>query len=183
MNMKQNRYIKMILYALLLIFIVRLAFFGISITLNMGPRSDHFYLTRSTDLRKESLAGISLFQSIQDKSFIQKFGEGSNDHRNSVYDYYTFKDGFQVATQMGDDKIIRISIGLNSDKSFSTSKGVFPGDPIKKVKKTYGDKYYERSELGTNILGYVDKKNNRTIEFWHWNGHVQYIRYDIDEME
>lgn len=158
-------------------------FFGISITLNIGPRSDHFYLTQSTDLSKESLAGISLYQSIQDETFIQKFGEGNNDHRNSTYDYYQFKNGFQVATQLGDNKIIHISIGLNSNKSLSTSKEIFAGDPIEKVKKKYGEKYYERTEQGIDILGYVDKKNHRIIEFWHWNGNVQHIRYDIDEMQ
>ena len=84
---------------------------------------------------------------------------------------------------MGDNENIRISIGLNSNKSLSTSKGIFAGDPIEKVKKMYGNKYYERSEQGIDILGYVDKKNHRTIEFWYWNGNVQHIRYDIDEMQ
>ncbi|MEW9668258.1 hypothetical protein [Ammoniphilus sp. 3BR4] len=183
MSIVRNTYFRVILYTLLLSLIVRIVFFGISIALNIGPRSDHFYLTQSTDLSDESLAGISLYQNIHNDSFIQKYGSGRNDRNNSLFDYYQLEDGIVVATQLQDDKIIRISIGLNSNPSLATAKGIFPGDSIEVVEKKYGKNYYERVEQGIDIRGYVDKQNHRTIEFWHWNGNVQQIRYDIDEME
>ncbi|MEG9296869.1 hypothetical protein V6B33_10420 [Mangrovibacillus sp. Mu-81] len=46
-----------------------------------------------------------------------------------------------------------------------TSKGITVGDSPVKVIESYGPNYYERTETGTEIIGYLDKKNGISIEF------------------
>jgi hypothetical protein len=76
--------------------------------------------------------------------------------------------------------IIRI---ITYGDGFPTAKGVKTGETKEKVIQRYGKEYYERFEQGSNIIGYVDKKLNRTLEFWFLQGMVDAIRLDIGSMQ
>ncbi|MGZ4107761.1 MAG: hypothetical protein ACXVO1_10535 [Tumebacillaceae bacterium] len=147
-----------------------------------GPRQSHFITTSSTNLSGESINGIKLHQSVHDSSFATEYGSDlTNGSDNALYDYYQITDNIVFATEKHDDHIIRL-IALPSSTA-RTSKGIQTGDSIEKVKQLYGTHSYSRSEQGMDILGYVDKTNQETIEFWHWGSKVQIIRLDITSME
>lgn len=48
--------------------------------------------------------------------------------------------------------------------------------------KAYGTSYYKRGEQGAEIIGYVDKINHRSIEFWLQDQKVDMIRYCVDSV-
>jgi hypothetical protein len=75
--------------------------------------------------------------------------------------------------------IIRIIVNDNHDKKLVTQNGIKLGDISEKVVKLYGKNYYKRQEQGTDILGYIDKKNQTTLEFWCVENKIQMIRLDI----
>jgi hypothetical protein len=146
------------------------------------PRSVYSLLTADIDLSEENINGVKPGLSIRDKTFIRQYGNElvrSGDHVDHTY--YLLKDGVEIATKKGDPTILRIQVTSQSDPLVKTSKGIAVGDPLEKVKKAYGDHFYTRSEQGINIVGYVD--DEKTLEFWHWENHVQMIRYDFSSMK
>ncbi|XXM71141.1 hypothetical protein ACQ0QQ_15695 [Lysinibacillus sphaericus] len=46
-----------------------------------------------------------------------------------------------------------------------TAKGIHAGDDAKEVIDSYGPHYYERTDTGTDIIGYFDKQHNINMEF------------------
>jgi hypothetical protein len=143
---------------------------------NFGPRNAHYWTVKTTTLDQETIGNLSPDQSVNDLK-----PAPTTDQNNSLFDYYTWESGTKIATNVNDDKIIRIIV----DKSgaSTTSKGIQVGSSKGEVIQAYGNDYYKRVEQGLDIIGYVDKRLNRTIEFWLVNGKVYSIRLDNGAMD
>ncbi|AFC28231.1 hypothetical protein PM3016_1301 [Paenibacillus mucilaginosus 3016] len=57
------------------------------------------------------------------------------------------------------------------------------GDPAAKAVAVYGDRCYRRTEQGALVIGYIDKQNHTTLEFWLDGATVSRIRPDSDELK
>ncbi|MGG2065902.1 hypothetical protein [Bacillus sp. S14(2024)] len=65
-----------------------------------------------------------------------------------------------------------------------TAKGIKIGDKKKEIIQAYGNNYYFRTEQGTNIIGYVDKKRGISMEFWlSFDDKIIFYRLDNKSME
>jgi hypothetical protein len=143
-------------------------------------------LTKSTNLSNESIGGVKIHESINKSSFITQYGKSLSKEDNDLYDYYHWKGGLVTASiNSGKVKgsIMRlIIIGTDKktfDNSLRTAKGIKLGDTKEKVLSLYGNKYYKSNEQGADIIGYIDHKQNITLEFWCINGgKVAEIRLD-----
>lgn len=172
---------KRIGFTVLILIIMGFVYFFGSMKLNLAPRYYYALVTTSSNLNNENINGLKLHHSMKDDWFINKYGKEYGRIDNVLFDYYKLKDGLVIATNKREDKIIRIVITNESDKSLKTNKGIGIGDPIEKVKQLYGDRYYTRWEQGFKIIGYVD--GNETLEFWYGINNLDEIRYDISEMD
>ena len=72
---------------------------------------------------------------------------------------------------------------LYIDSNLETVKGIKIGDNKEDVIKAYGKNHYFRSEQGANIIGFVDKERNTSIEFWLFNDKVEFYKLDIKSMK
>jgi len=139
-------------------------------------RSFQYHITSSTNLKKENINGLQLFDNINDKKFLNKYGEQTTKSQdNNLYNYYEIQDGVEIAT---DDKgdILRFVI----ETGIPTAKGIEIGSSIDEVKALYGKNYYKRVEQGVDIIGYVDKKHHQSLEFWY-NLQNKIIMYRLDD--
>ncbi len=172
--MRKNIITFIIVISILLIFVF-------SIDNNFG-RSYHHSLTKSTDLSKENINNIYLNEDINNQKIISKYGKVSEFSRdNDLYDYYLLKEGVEVATNKGENKIIRFII---DDKDIKTEKGIKIGDKKDKIVELYGNNYYIRLEQGVDIIGYVDKDKKCSIEFWlAEDNSVLFYRLDYNFMQ
>lgn len=161
--------------ALVIIFIALVLAYGY---LNFGPRQANYWLTKSTPLVEETIGSYSLGQNIKDINLspatITKVDED--------YDNYSIPSGLTITTLRRDNKIIRIW-DMNSDGRQETSKGIHRGSSQNDVIAVYGKNYYHRSEQGVNIVGYIDKKKQQTLEFWIYENNVTAVRLDIASMK
>jgi hypothetical protein len=140
------------------------------------PRSFHHFITSSTDLKKENINGLHLLDNINDKKFLNIYGEQtSKSQDNDLYNYYKIQDGVEIAV---DDKgdILRFIIEIG----IPTAKIIEVGDSIDKAKALYGKNYYKRVEQGVDIIGYVDKNHHQSLEFWY-NLQNKIIMYRLDD--
>ena len=143
-------------------------------------RSYNHIFTKSTDLSKENVEGIYLNDEINSEKIVSKYGEISDfSHNNSLYNYYFLRKGIEVATSKDESKIIRFIV---NDKNLKTEKGIKIGDKKDKIIKVYGGNYYSRLEQGTNIIGYVDKEKDYSIEFWLGEESIIFYRFDYTFM-
>lgn len=69
-----------------------------------------------------------------------------------------------------------------SDTPLATSRGIHRGSSTDDIIAAYGKHHYNRSEQGMNIIGYIDKKTKRTLEFWIVEDMVTAMRLDYAEM-
>jgi hypothetical protein len=117
---------------------------------------------------------------INSGKIVSKYGEISTlSQDNSLYNYYFLREGIEIATDKNGYKIIRFIINDNNVKS---EKGISIGDSKEKIVDLYGENYYTRLEQGFNIIGYVDKEKDWSIEFWLAEGGVCMIRFDHNYM-
>lgn len=143
-------------------------------------------LTKSTNLSNESIGGIKIHESINNSSFITQYGKPLSKEDNDLYDYYHWQGGLETASiNSGKDKgsIMRLIITGTDKKPFDnplyTAKEIKLGDTKEKVLSLYGNKYYKSNEQGADIIGYIDHKQEITLEFWCINsGKVTEIRLD-----
>ncbi|WML57631.1 hypothetical protein [Neobacillus sp. PS2-9] len=143
------------------------------------PRSFHHQFTEHTDLHNENINGFYLFDDIHSDRFISFYGEQKHKSRDTeTFRYYKIQDGLEIATneQGGIFRFIVESSGI------PTAKGIEVGDSISKAKKAYGENFYERTEQGADILGYVDQKNHQSIEFWYGQNGILFYRLDDNSM-
>ncbi|HEY4392262.1 MAG TPA: hypothetical protein VGN02_13030 [Paenibacillus sp.] len=171
MNIKKGFF-----YALVILLIGLGTYLAFTVYVHFGPRNAHYLTVKTTKLDQERIGNLSLNQSLND---LKPAPTANKD--NSLFEYYTWEFGTKIATNINDDKIIRIIVYESSP--FATSKGIQVGDSKEKVIKAYGNDFYKRVELGLDIIGYVDKKLNRTIEFWLTNETVYSIRLDKGSMD
>ena len=145
------------------------------------PRAYHHYLCKSTDLSKENISGIYLGESINNDNVKTKYGYINKLSQDNVkYNYYYLNEKIEVATEKNDDKIIRFVI---NDKDTASERNIKIGDSKKEIIKAYGNNYYKRVEQGTNIIGYTDRKNKTSLEFWMYEEKVIFFRLDYNYME
>jgi hypothetical protein len=163
------------IYTVIVLLLGSGAYTAYHVYVNFTSRSAHFLGVKSTQLDREKIGDLFLYQSIMDLK-----PAPLPDTNNALFDYYTWENGTKIATNKKNDKIIRI---INYAGDVPTAKGVKTGDTKEKVIQSYGKEHYERFEQGSNIIGYVDKKLNRTLEFWFSQGKVDAIRLDIGSME
>ncbi|ASA20850.1 hypothetical protein [Paenibacillus donghaensis] len=160
---------------LIILVLVTLAYAGYQFYLYYAPRQAHYGQVETTDLGQESLGGIQLQQSIRT---IEPAPTPKQD--NDLYPYYTLEDETTVATEHGSDQIVLLVVYDNPDRS--THKGIHAGSSRQEVLDAYGQAFYKREEQGTSIIGYVDKENHRSLEFWLYKSKVQMIRYSVDSV-
>ena len=95
------------------------------------------------------------------------------------YDYFELKKGIEIAVNEKSE-ITRFII---TDSNLETVKGIKIGDNKEDVIKAYGKNHYFRSEQGANIIGYVDKGRDTSIEFWLYENKVIMYRLDNKSMD
>lgn len=148
-------------------------------------RSSSFMFTKTTALSQENINGIQMYESIDSKDFIQKYGTNLERIDNALFDYYKLSDGLKIATNK-QNQIIRVVINSETNSNMTTSKGIGLGSSVDDVINAYGTNYYKRTEEQmpwSPVIGYVDHERKVTIEFWNANNKVVEIRYDITSME
>ncbi|MFW2488587.1 hypothetical protein ACN077_08410 [Clostridium chromiireducens] len=148
-------------------------------------RSSSFMFTKTTSLSQENIDGISMYESIDSKEFVQKYGTNLEKIDNALFDYYKLSDGLEIATNK-QRQIIRVVINSDVKSNMKTSKGIGLGSSVDDVINAYGTNYYKRTEEQmpmSPVIGYVDHERNVTIEFWNVENRVVEIRYDITSME
>lgn len=147
--------------------------------LNFGPRQANYWLTKSTPLVEETIGSYSLDQNIKD---INPSPATITEVDHEDYDHYSIPSGLTITTLRRDNKIIRIW-DMTSDGRLETSKGIHRGSSQNDVIAAYGKNYYQRSEQGVNIVGYIDKNKQQTLEFWLYENNVTAVRLDIASMK
>ncbi|KMY52231.1 hypothetical protein AC625_04920 [Peribacillus loiseleuriae] len=144
------------------------------------PRSFHHTFTKTTDLSKENIEGLYLNDNFYSDEITKKYGKKTEQSRDVTgYDYYELRKGIEVATNKS-GKITRFII---TDRNLETVKGIKIGDNKEDVIKVYGKNDYFRSEQGLNIIGYVDRKNNTSIEFWLIDEKLNFYKLDNKSMK
>lgn len=146
-------------------------------------RSSSFVFTKTTTLNEENIGGLQLYENIDSKEFINKYGTNLQRIDNALFDYYKLSDGLVIATNKN-RQIIRISMDGKSDNSLKTSKGIGLGSLVDEATKVYGQNYYKRIDDSRGpVIGYVDKKKKVTIEFFNYQNKITEISYDISSMQ
>lgn len=148
-------------------------------------RSSSFRFTKTTTLSQENIDGVHMYESIDSKDFIEKYGTNLIRIDNALFDYYKLSDGLKIATNK-ERQIIRVVINSETNSNMKTSKGIGLGSSIDDVINAYGTNYYKRTEEQmplSPVIGYVDHERKVTIEFWNVDNEVVEIRYDIASME
>lgn len=144
------------------------------------PRSYHYLITNTINLGNESVDGLSLNDDFYSKEISEKYGKKTEQSRDvENYDYFKITNEIEVAVNKK-GKITRFII---TDSSLETAKGIKIGDTKKDIIKAYGDNYYFRIEQGLDIIGYVDKKRDISLEFWLVNNKVNFYRLDNKSMK
>lgn len=159
--------------------------FVIAVLVGYGILSYSEKFTRTTNLSNESIGGIKIHENIKNRGFISQYGKPLRKEDNDLYDYYYWKGGLKTASiNYGKHKgsIKRLIIEGTDKKPFAnplhTTKGIKLGDTIEKAISLYGNKYYKSSEQGAYIIGYIDHKENTTLEFWSDEKDIFQIRFD-----
>lgn len=170
---------------ILLVFVIAL---GVIAYRLLGPfiegRSYYYSHTDFTDLSNESIGKMRLYDNIDEEVFRKEYGEPIKKIDNAYYDYYSWQNGVETASIIeGKEKgkIVRLMIGEN--KELKVAKGIGLGSMKQDIINTYGSNYYERTEQGTAIIGYVDHELHVTLEFWLGEGKVAHIRLDSADVE
>lgn len=171
--MKKNTLILIISLSILLI--IGLLLIGFILP---HSRSYHQTFTKSTDLSNENIEDLYLNDKINSKKIVSKYGEISKPSQdNNQYNYYYLTKNIEIATNKNDSKIIRFCV---DDEDLRTEKGVIIGDSKEKAISLYGKNYYTRIEQGVEIIGYVDKEKDCSIEFWLNEKGIFYISFDYN---
>ena len=143
------------------------------------PRSYHHTFTKTTDLSKENIEGLLLKDDFNSEEITKNYGKKTEQSRNVTgYDYFELKKGIEIAVNK-QGTITRFII----DSNLETVKGIKIGDNKEAVIKAYGKNHYFRSEQGADIIGYVDKERDISIEFWLFNDKVEFYKLDIKSMK
>ena len=144
------------------------------------PRSYHHLITSSTNLGNENVEGLSVNDDFNSKKISEKYGEKTEQSRDvENYHYFNLSNRMEIAVN-NKGKITRLIV---TDSNFKTAKGIKMDDGKKAIVQAYGDNYYFRTEQGADIIGYVDKKINISLEFWFLDNKVNFFRLDSHSMK
>lgn len=144
------------------------------------PRPYHHLIASSTNLGNENVDGLFVNDDFYSKKISEKYGERTERSRDvENYDYFELTKGIEAAVN-NEDKITRFIV---TDRNLKTAKGIKIGDEKKAIVQAYGDNYYFRTEQGADIIGFVDKKRNISLEFWLFNNKVNFYRLDNKSMK
>ena len=146
-------------------------------------RSSSFIFTKTTNLN-ENIGLLQLYENIDSKEFIKKYGTNSQRIDNALFDYYKLSnDGLVISTNKK-RQIIRIAMSVMTDNGIKTSKGIGLGSSVDEVVKVYGENYYKRIDDSKGpVIGYVDRNKKITLElFYNYQNKVTQIQYDIASM-
>jgi len=184
-----KKIIKIIIIMLLLISCV---IFGAT---QFFKRSNSFRFTKTSDLSGENINGVQLYDYIDNEDFIKKYGINLKRLDNDLFDYYKLNNDLVIATNKN-RQIIRITTDFSEanirittvynqgNTALKTSKGINLQNSINDIIKAYGENYYMRIDDSKGmVLGYVDKKNKATLEFFYSQNKVTQIQYDISSMQ
>lgn len=167
----------------LTLFIISVVFIGLFFNSIVKPnlgRSFHQAFASSTNLNDENIERLKLFDNIQSKKIVSVYGIQTVQSRNVTgYKYFQLRKGVEVAVN-NKGHILRFIV---TDDILETAKGIKLGDKGANIKDKYGNDYYFRREQGTDIVGYVDKTRNISIEFWMYDDKVVLIRLDDTSMK
>lgn len=148
-----------------------------------SQRSTSFIFTKTTNLSEEYIEGLQLYDNIDSKEFIKKYGIKIQRLENDLFDYYKLSNDLEIAVNKN-RQIIRIAIDDTSGNSIKTSKNIGVESSVDEIIKVYGNNYYKRmSDIGVSVIGYVDKDRKINIEFFNYENTVVMIRYDINSMQ
>jgi hypothetical protein len=136
-------------------------------------RSYHHTFTKTTDLSEENIEGLLLNTN--------PYREGATEQSRDVadYNYFVLREGIEIAT----NKTGEIMRFILTDENVETVKGIRIGDKKEEVINIYGKDNYFRTEQGFHIIGYVDKLNDSSIEFWLTDNKVDFYRFDHTSMQ
>ncbi|WP_129691035.1 DUF1131 family protein [Gottfriedia acidiceleris] len=144
------------------------------------PRSYHHLITSSTNLANENVDGLFVNDDFYSKKISEKYGEKTEQSRDvENYDYFKLNNGIEVAVN-NKGKITRFIV---TDSNLKTAKGIKIGDEKKAIVQAYGENDYFRTEQGADIIGYVDKKRNISLEFWLFDNKINMFRLDDKSMK
>lgn len=121
--------------------------------------------TKSINLSDENIKSITINSDLSEVKKV--FGkpkkiETINSPSSKYYIFDDNKEKGELEFKIIKNKVERYLI---SDNEFKTSNGIAIGDSKENVIKAYGKNYYERTDTGSNIIGYFDKKNKLNLEF------------------
>ena len=169
-------------FKVMIIILVLISCFILSTTA-FSQRSRSFIFTKTTYLNEENIGGLQLYDNIDSKEFVKKYGMNTPKLDNDLFDYYKLSNGLTIATNKN-RQIIRIAIDDSPGNSIKTSKNIGIGSSVDEIIKVYGNKYYKRmSDIGVSVIGYVDKDRKINLEFFNYQNTVTMIRYDINSMQ
>lgn len=153
-------YVLGIIGGALYLFMFPLISIALFITADEVKASISFRQAESIDLSAEHIEGIAPGQSVyvlMDEYTIQR------EHDNALY-AYSLQFAHVMVNARKNGEIASVSASNDSQ----TSKGISLSDSIDTVISTYEDHYYTyRDDQGFTIIGYVDRNQKRTLEFWH----------------
>lgn len=175
--MLSTRRSKLALSSILLLIMIA-GYIGYSFYLANGPRQSHYLGVRSISLDEERIGAIRLLQPI---TSVTPLSNAEVEHEQ--YDYYDAGRGVKVAAEKDSDTIIRIILSEEAPPDLTTIRGAGIHDSKQRLISLYGPSYYERSEQGAAIIGYVDKDLNQSLEFWLQDDKVSMIRLDRGDMD
>jgi hypothetical protein len=145
-------------------------------------RSSSFIFARSTNL-EENINSLRLYDKIDSKEFIKKYGINIKSPDYEGYDYYNLSDGLLIATNK-QKQIIAIMNRDTSESTIKTGKGIKLESSVDNIIKFYGPNYYKRmDDTGLSVIGYVDKKRKINLELFYYQNKVKEIRYTINSMQ
>ncbi|CAH1215284.1 hypothetical protein PAECIP111893_03911 [Paenibacillus plantiphilus] len=175
--MLSTRRSKLALSSVLLMIMIA-GYIGYSFYLANGPRQSHYLGVQSISLDEERIGAIRL---LQPATSITTLSNARVEHER--YDYYDASRGLRVAVEKESDAIVRIILSEEASTDLATTRGAGIHDSKQRLISLYGPAYYERSEQGAAIIGYVDQHLNQTLEFWLHDGEVTMIRLDLGDMD
>lgn len=151
-------------YTYLLLFL-GLLFFTTILSGCTQNKMDYYNETPSTDLSKEKVGTISI--GSKEQNVLNEFGEPDFTEKiqrpQSTYLVYgKNRNNYDLDFRIVGGRVVRYFI---SSKKYKTEKKISIDSSKEDVIQAYGDNYYERTDTGSDVIGYFDKKNKINIEF------------------
>lgn len=142
--------------------------FLVSMTVLTGcgskDKMDFYEDTLSTSLSEE-VGDVALHS--KKKQIIENLGtpdfvEKEKTSKSTYYKYGDTESDTDLEIQIVKGQVNRYSF---SSDAYQTAKGITKGVSKNEVIREYGDRYYEREDSGSTIIGYFDKTKKVNIEF------------------